>query len=77
MFRTPSSKKQYRIYYLKDRTNPHRANIESDYSRIQLMALSQKKEKVINEWVNLKMIGSYIRISEQYKNCEFTRKWIH
>jgi len=77
LMKTDRGKQEYRIYYLKDRTNPHRANIESDYSRIQLMALSQKKEKVINEWVNLKMIGSYIRISEQYKNCEFTRKWIH
>ena len=77
LMKTDRGKQEYRIYYLKDRTNPHRANLESDYSRIQIVALGQKKEKVINEWVTQKITGTYIHISDQYKNCEFTRKWIH
>ena len=75
--KTERGKQEYRIYYLKDRTNPHRANIENDYARIQQMALDKKKDKVINNWVIQKMPGTYIRISDQYVNCEFTRKWIH
>ena len=77
LMKTERGKQEYRIYYLKDRTNPHRANIENDYARIQQMALDKKKDKVINNWVIQKMPGTYIRISDQYVNCEFTRKWIH
>ena len=74
--KTERGKQEYRIYYLKDRTNPHRANLENDYARIQQIALDKKKDKVISDWVSLKMTGTYINISDQYKNCEFTRKWI-
>ncbi len=76
LMKTERGKQEYRIYYLKDRTNPHRANLENDYARIQQIALDKKKDKVISEWVSLKMTGTYINISDQYKNCEFTRKWI-
>ncbi|MCX6281977.1 MAG: peptidylprolyl isomerase [Bacteroidetes bacterium] len=76
LMKTDRGKQEYRIYYLKDRTSPHRANLENDYARIQQMTQSQKKDKVINEWVNQKLPGTYIKISEQYTNCEFTRKWI-
>ncbi|MCX6286561.1 MAG: peptidylprolyl isomerase [Bacteroidetes bacterium] len=76
LMKTDRGKQEYRIYYLKDRTSPHRANLENDYARIQQMTLNQKKDKVINVWINQKLPGTYIKISEQYYNCEFTRKWI-
>ena len=68
LMKTERGKQEYRIYYLKDRTNPHRANIENDYARIQQMALDKKKDKVINNWVIQKMPGTYIRISDKYVN---------
>ncbi len=76
LMKTERGKQEYRMYYLKDRTSPHRANLENDYARIQQMTLNQKKEKVINQWVTQKLPGTYIKISEQYAHCEFTRKWI-
>ena len=75
--KTDRGKQEYRIYYLKDRTSPHRANLDNDYARIQTMALTQKKEKAVNTWVSEKLPGTYIRIENEYKNCEFTRKWVH
>ncbi|MEI6883143.1 MAG: peptidylprolyl isomerase [Bacteroidota bacterium] len=76
LMKTDRGKQEYRIYYLKDRTSPHRANLENDYARIQTMALNQKKEKTVNNWVGEKLPGTYVRIDDEYKNCEFTRKWI-
>jgi peptidyl-prolyl cis-trans isomerase SurA len=75
LMKTDRGKQEYRLYYLKDRTNPHRASLETDYARIQVMALSQKKSKIINAWTEQKIAGTYISISEEYKNCEFSRKW--
>ena len=77
LMKTDRGKQEYRIYYLKDRTSPHRANLDNDYARIQTMALTQKKEKAVNTWVSEKLPGTYIRIENEYKNCEFTRKWVH
>jgi len=77
LMKTDRGKQEYRLYYLKDRTSPHRANLEFDYARIQQIALDKKKDKVINDWVSQKIPGTFIRISDQYLTCEFTRKWRH
>jgi len=69
-------KQDYRIYYLKSRTNPHKANLEEDYSRIQMIALDKKKMDVINLWIINKMNTTYISILGDYRNCPFQRKWI-
>jgi peptidyl-prolyl cis-trans isomerase SurA len=69
-------KQEYRIYYLKTRTNPHKANLEEDYARIQQMALEMKKQDIIDEWITNKMKTTYISISDEYSNCTFQRKWI-
>ncbi len=77
LMKTERGKQEYRIYYLKDKTTAHRANLENDYTRIQVIALDKKKQKVVNDWVSQKVPGTYIKIAEQYQKCEFTRKWIH
>ena len=69
-------KQDYRIYYLKSRTNPHKANLEEDYSRIQMIALDRKKMDVINAWITTKMNTTFISILGDYRNCPFQRKWI-
>jgi peptidyl-prolyl cis-trans isomerase SurA len=69
-------KQDYRIYYLKARTNPHKANLEEDYARIQQLALEKKKQNVIDEWITNKMKSTYISIKNDFSNCSFQRKWI-
>jgi peptidyl-prolyl cis-trans isomerase SurA len=76
LMKTERGKQEYRIYYLKDRTNPHRANLDYDYARIQEMALDKKREKVLNQWVDTKLATTFISISDQYRNCDFKRKWV-
>jgi peptidyl-prolyl cis-trans isomerase SurA len=73
---TERGKQNYRIYFLKARTNPHKANLEEDYARIQQIALEKKKMDVINEWIDTKMRATYISILGDYRDCTFQRKWI-
>jgi peptidyl-prolyl cis-trans isomerase SurA len=68
-------KQDYRIYYLKSRTNPHKANLEEDYARIQLIALEQKKQDILDAWISTKVNSTYIAIMDDYRNCPFQRKW--
>jgi len=69
-------KQAYRILYLKSRTQPHRANLTDDYQAIQADALAKKKQAAIQQWVKKKATDTYVRIADDYKNCNFNNKWI-
>ena len=66
----------YRLLKLNVRTSPHRANMKDDYQLLQTMALNKKKGKAIDEWVRTRINSSYIRIDDQYKNCDFQYEWL-
>jgi peptidyl-prolyl cis-trans isomerase SurA len=74
-YTTEDGTQAYRVLYLKVRTEPHKANMKDDYNKIQEWALSNKKEKVISKWIEMKSKTAYIRLSDRYKNCEFKYKW--
>jgi peptidyl-prolyl cis-trans isomerase SurA len=65
----------YRILYLKRVTKPHKANLDQDYARIQTAALSQKKQRVIRQWVDERIKKTFIRIDDSYANCENLKPW--
>jgi peptidyl-prolyl cis-trans isomerase SurA len=69
-------KQSYRVLYLKNQTEPHKANLKDDYQSIQTAALSKKQQEAINAWIKKKAADTYIHISDEYKNCTFNNKWI-
>jgi len=74
--KTDRGKQEYRLYYLKLRTNPHKANLNDDYAKLQQMALENKQMEATNNWITTKAESSYINILDEYRNCPFKRKWI-
>ncbi len=74
--KTDKQKDAYRILYLKDKTKPHRANLEDDYPKIQQWALQVKQKKIMDEWVNEKSQNTYIKINDDFKNCSFHYNWL-
>jgi len=76
LMKTDRGKQEYRLYYLKLRTKPHKANLDEDYARIQQMALEKKQMEAMNDWITKKAESSYINILDEYRNCPFKRKWI-
>ena len=69
-------KQGVRIVRLMNRTAPHKANLEDDYSLIQRAAESDKKQKTINAWITSKISNAYVRIEKEYQNCEFKNNWL-
>ena len=65
----------YRLLFLKDRTQPHRANLDEDYDQIQGWALQMKKQEVIKDWIKHNARKTYIKISENYDHCSFEQDW--
>jgi peptidyl-prolyl cis-trans isomerase SurA len=66
----------YRLLYLKQRTQPHRANLEEDYDQIQEWALHMKKMEAIQKWISKNSRKAYIRIDEKYQDCNFEHTWM-
>jgi peptidyl-prolyl cis-trans isomerase SurA len=76
-FLTEDKKEEaYRLLYLKMRTEPHRANLKDDYNKIQAWALENKRQKVIDDWINEKLVKTYIKISDRYSSCGFVGDWL-
>lgn len=65
----------YRLIYLKEKVAEHKANIVEDYDMIKNAALEQKKYDALEKWVLEKVKVTNIKISEQYKYCNFVTKW--
>jgi peptidyl-prolyl cis-trans isomerase SurA len=43
---------------------------------IKRAAENDKKQKTIQNWVKSKIGNAYIRIDDEYKNCNFSNNWI-
>lgn len=69
-------KEGIRIVKLVDRTVAHRANLKDDYALIKSAAESEKKQKIVSEWTTSKIGNAYIRLDEDYKNCNFSNNWL-
>jgi len=65
----------YKIIMVKKRIAAHPMDFVKDYPKIKEMALEQKKEKVLIEWMNDKIKNNYIKINKAYENCEFDSNW--
>lgn len=50
-FPTPTGEIIYKIYKVRNRTQPHVASLKEDYARIQSAALSEKKSGYVNTWL--------------------------
>ncbi len=67
----------YKVVRLKSRTNPHKANLDQDYMMIQMMALAQKRQNVIDKWIQNKQKDTYIHIDDSFKTCDFIKNgWL-
>ncbi|MAV42076.1 MAG: peptidylprolyl isomerase [Flavobacteriaceae bacterium] len=67
---------KFKILTVTDRVNEHEANFATDYIKIQGLALQNKKLKEIEKWQNTKIDDTYIKIANEYKDCEFYSNWL-
>jgi peptidyl-prolyl cis-trans isomerase SurA len=68
---------RYQLIKLNTKTNPHRANLKQDYSKIQNYAKNSKKNEYINNWVENKIKNVYMHIENSYsQSCPNIIKWL-
>ena len=62
---------QAKIIKLLEIIPTHPASLEEDYSTIEEMALSQKQQKIFDEWMREKIDGLYVYIAPDFREGEF------
>lgn len=72
----PKGGKKYKILTITNRINEHTADYGKDYIKIKDIALKEKQINAIGKWTEEKIKETYIKINNEYQNCEFTNKWV-
>lgn len=75
--RSMKGKPEIKIIKLLGKTEPHVANIDTDYQLISDMAKEKKKKEVVSNWIKKVQKTTYLKIDKDYQNCDFKYKgWI-
>lgn len=72
---TNDGKDAFRLVMVKRKIESHKATLEDDYSLVQNWALNQKNQEVIKTWIRAKSKKAFIRIDEDYTDCDFQFEW--
>jgi peptidyl-prolyl cis-trans isomerase SurA len=59
------------IVKIKSRIEGHKASVTDDYQALKQMVEAKKRDELIKIWLKKKMTDTYIRIKEEYRNCDF------
>ena len=65
------------IVRLRKRVDGHKATITEDFQIMKNIVLAKRKEEKLHEWVVNKIKNTYVRVNDDYKNCNFEYQgWI-
>jgi peptidyl-prolyl cis-trans isomerase SurA len=77
LIKTYDGSSAYRILFLSREIAPHKADLEMDYQKIQLVALEDKKTRELETWLMDKVKSIYIHIKPEYTGCTNLNEWIN
>ena len=59
------------IVKLKSQIKAHKASMAEDFQVLKNVVLNKRQEEKINEWIKEKQKTTYVRINEDWRDCEF------
>ena len=72
-----NGKQTVAIVKVRQRVNSHKANLSDDYQVMKSIVEGKKREEVLKKWVQDKIKTTYVRIDDDWKNCDFQHSgWI-
>jgi peptidyl-prolyl cis-trans isomerase SurA len=69
LYREPDGTMLFRVVKRINRTEPHRANLGQDFTKLKALAENQKRNEVFKLWIKDKGTTTYIRIDPVFHNC--------
>lgn len=74
--RTPRGEKAFQLVMLQSLTDPHRASLETDYSKIRNAALEEKRARLTGEWVEEKIRSTFVKVAPLFRDCPSMDMWV-
>ena len=74
-FMGEDGKPGFRVLKLKNRIDPHKANLKDDYQKIAFMASNEKNLKQRKEWIKKRSKITYIKLDPEFA-CQFDNEWV-
>ena len=59
------------IVKLKSRIDGHKATMSEDYQRLKAIVQDKLAQEKLEKWIREKQKKTYVRINENWVNCEF------
>lgn len=69
--KTSENQDAYRIVRLNKKYPSHKANLKDDYDAIYNAAMAAAKQKKLSQWARRQLKQTYVRLSDEYKDCVF------
>jgi|TARA_B110000014_G_scaffold144845_1_gene100670 peptidyl-prolyl cis-trans isomerase SurA len=66
----------YKILLISDKKEEHIAEYGKDFLKIKELAKKEKQIKTVADWQTEKIKDTYIKITGEYRDCEFTNNWL-
>ncbi|MCL1933114.1 MAG: peptidylprolyl isomerase [Candidatus Azobacteroides sp.] len=73
MINAKNNKEIVAIVKLKSRVEGHKASLSEDFQALKSMVEDEKRDEILNNWIAQKQKETYIRINDNWKNCDFER----
>lgn len=68
---TNSQKEVVVIARLMNRVEGHKANPSDDYQELKEIVEDSRRQEILDKWILKKQQETYVRIKEEYRNCDF------
>lgn len=76
IFQDEEGNQTYRLLKLLKRTDAHKADLDRDYARIKELALQEKKNEALGEWIEERAKNTYIIINDDdFNKCNLNYNW--
>ena len=66
----------YKLLMVSDKKEEHIAEYGKDFLKIKELALKEKQIETIAKWQEEKINETYIKITGEYRDCEYTNNWL-
>ncbi|GHU86002.1 peptidylprolyl isomerase [Bacteroidia bacterium] len=74
-FETEDREQGIQLIKLRNKTQPHKANLEDDYDKIYNIAINFERQKKMSEWTEKKIKNTYLKLSKTASDCTFEKQW--
>jgi peptidyl-prolyl cis-trans isomerase SurA len=69
-YMTQDQREAFRIVRMDAKYEPHRANLDLDFTRIKGFALQDKQANTVEEWRTEKLLETFVKVNSGYYPCD-------